>query len=132
MPTNYLGKIIGETNVTFDLNSAQAHFDHLFLDAGGFHYLIQVHVYTYPTSIYDFVLMLDPFDVMGEKPVYANASSVTFTCRFDADYDTVVAGKEEMLKINFLNTIGPMYPNVTMSNVNVTRGRLIWYAHFFV
>ncbi len=126
MPTNYRGEIVGDTNVTFDLMTSRAHMGPLTIDAPGYHYIIQMHVYTYPPSTYDYRFLLDPFDIVRDDHDLWNATKATFTIRFDVDYDTVVAGKEELMKINFINTIGPMFPNVTMSNVNVTRGR---YSH---
>ncbi|XP_072024031.1 uncharacterized protein [Amphiura filiformis] len=125
IPSNYPGQIVGETNVTFDLSTARAHIDNLTIDASGYHYIIQLHVYTTPPSNYEKVLLLDPFDVVTASHNLWNASHATFTIRFDADYDKVVGGNKEEMKIYFTNMIGRMYPNVTISNVTITRGS-IW------
>ena len=126
MPSNYRGELMGELNATFEANTSQAHLNDLYIDAFGHQYIIEVHISTFPSSINEFIIQLDPFDVLRRTRGLrgSNATETRLTFRFDVDYDAVVGGKEELLEINFINTISPLYPNVTISNVNVTRGKL--------
>ncbi|XP_072025336.1 uncharacterized protein [Amphiura filiformis] len=125
MPSNYPGSLDGTMEVTFDLNTAQAHFQDLSINAKGHLYIIQFHVYTIPSSDYDFTVNSDGFDVKFRGQVVHSGDSKTFTMRFDEDYDTVARDNEELLKINFLNKVSPMYQNATFSNVVISEGSIL-------
>lgn len=123
MPSNYRGSLEGVLNTTFDLSTARASLNDLSITESGVSYLIQVSVTTSPASEYGFSQELAAFDVIDPDAVIHTGETVTLTLRFDADYDTVVAGKEASLEIYFLNHIAPLYENVTFSNVVISEGK---------
>ncbi|KAJ8026005.1 Fibrocystin-L [Holothuria leucospilota] len=125
MPSNYRGSLEGVLNTTFDLSSARASLTDLSITESGVSYLIQVSVTTSPASEYGFSQDLAAFDVIDPDAVIHTGETVTLTIRFDADYDTVVAGNEASLEIYFLNHIAPVYDNVTFSNVVISEGSIL-------
>ncbi|XP_072025340.1 fibrocystin-L-like [Amphiura filiformis] len=125
MPSNYHGSLDGTMEVTFDMNTAQAHFQDLSINAKGYLYIIQFHVYTIPSSDYDFTVNSEGFDVKFRGQIAHSGDSKTFTICFDEDYDTVARGNEGLLKINFFNKVSPMYPYATFSNVLISEGSIL-------
>ena len=128
MPNNYLGKLQGNLQVTFDLSTAQAHFQDLSMNRAGHHYVIEVNIWTVPASTYDFSVQVEPFDVMDSNAPEHVGKASRLTWRFLADYEPVVAGLEELFIANFLNNIGPLYPNVTMSDVEISSGNVDYHC----
>ena len=126
MPNNYLGKLQGDLQVTFDLDTAQAHFQDLTIDRAGHHYIIEVNIWTVPASTYDFNVQVETFDVMDRNAPDHGGKASRLTWRLLADYEEVVGGLEELFIANFLNNIGPLYPNVTMSDVEISSGKFYY------
>ncbi|XP_072027284.1 LOW QUALITY PROTEIN: fibrocystin-L-like [Amphiura filiformis] len=124
-PTIYEGELIGDVDVTFDLATAQAQFSNLFIDAAGYQYILEIQVITVPSSSYDFTVRTDPFDVVDPDTVVHTGEASTLTITFNADYDAIVAGKEDLFISTFLNNIAPMYPDVTITNVAVSKGSIV-------
>ncbi|XP_022097673.1 fibrocystin-L-like isoform X1 [Acanthaster planci] len=125
MPTNYRGQLRGQLETTFDLATAQAQFTNLSIDAAGVSYILAVSVETIPSSAYQLGLMLDPFDVVDPSTVNVTGPTRRLMLRFDVSYDEVVAGKEDLLEINFLNYINGRYTGVLISSVLIERGSVL-------
>ncbi len=122
MPSNYKGQLKGQTEATFNLDTAQARLSNLSIDATGVKYILTVSVTTVPASHYQLSLLLAPFDVEACLPGNYTGPTRKVLLRFLSDFDQVAAGKEELLAINFLNHIDPKYPAVKMSNVMISKG----------
>ncbi|XP_033119895.1 fibrocystin-L-like [Anneissia japonica] len=123
MPSNYIGRLEGDTSVEVDLKSAQGVFYNLSVDAAGFQYVLEVDVVTVPSSTYHLSQKLVSFDVTNGVSYTGNPVKVAL--RFLADYATVAAGKEKYLEINFINNFAISYPSVTITNVDIYEGSIM-------
>ncbi len=78
---------------------------------------------TVPSSSYNFSVQTESFDVEDPNVVVHTGEAVRLTITFNADYDAIVAGKEQLFIINFINNVAPRYPNATITNVTVAKGK---------
>ncbi len=122
-PSNYQGQLIGDVDVTFDLATAQAHFTNLVIDDDGYQYILQMQIMTVESSSYNFFVQTEPFDVEDPNAVVHTGEAAQLTITFNADYDAIVAGKEHVFIINFINNVAPRYPDATFTHVAVAKGK---------
>ncbi len=126
MPDNYLGELQGDLQVTFDPNTVQAHFQDLTISSAGHHYIININIWTAPSSFYQFNVLVEPFEVKDRNAPEHDGKASRVTWKFTEDYEQVVAGLEELFVANFMNNIGPLYPNVTISDIGVSAGKYLF------
>ncbi|XP_041477742.1 fibrocystin-L-like isoform X1 [Lytechinus variegatus] len=124
MPTNYRGRLSGQTTVAVDLSTGTAIFPNLTIDFIGYGYVLNVDIFAVRAQEYSSSAQLDPFNVTVRGAVPHSGSSVEATIRFDNDY-SVVEGKETVFVNNFHNNIGTHLSNVTITNYKVTRGSIL-------
>ncbi|KAJ8026384.1 Fibrocystin-L [Holothuria leucospilota] len=127
MPSFYRGNLQGPVDVTVDPSTGLITFKNLSVSSSGVNYVLKVSVtITVSNNYIQQSLETDAFDVVDPADVVTSSGeTVTLTLRFDADYDMVVAGQEEALKIYFLNHMASQYKNVTFSNIVISEGSIL-------
>ncbi|XP_033119893.1 fibrocystin-L-like [Anneissia japonica] len=124
-PSNYFGSLNGNKTVEIDLMLASALFTDLSIDDIGFQYILEITITTIPSSFHQISQQLNPFDIISARMVTHTGEPMQVTLRFLADYDTVASGNEDNIAIYILNTFSRTYINVTISDIQVSRGSIL-------
>ncbi|XP_033127498.1 uncharacterized protein LOC117125162, partial [Anneissia japonica] len=104
---------------------ASALFTDLSIDDIGFQYILEITITTIPSSFHQISQQLNPFDIISARMVTHTGEPMQVTLRFLADYDTVASGNEDNIAIYILNTFSRTYINVTISDIQVSRGSIL-------
>ncbi|XP_071946075.1 fibrocystin-L-like [Antedon mediterranea] len=123
-PDNYFGSLTGNKTTVIDLALANGMFTDLSIDGTGFQYIMEITLTTTTSSSYMLTKQLTAFDVVPASIVVHTGEPMEVTLSFLANYASYASGKEENVKINFLNKFSNMYTNVTFTVESIYEGSI--------
>jgi hypothetical protein len=123
-PTLYIGNLTGSVTEDFNPSTGQVIFNSLSFDAIG-QYFVTFHVTSDPPD-YNFTYDADVRVLSPNHASLVAEETPRMQLKFDADYDSIVGSDSAYFGALVTNYYANMFQNVSIGDVTVERGTVIY------